>query len=463
MAFDNEDRGPFDIPDSDPYEPGSIGGLRIGARLIGESMWDMAGKGVAGAGDIDGDGYGDVLVGAPYESTSDEPDSFDAGAAYVVRGPVYGDLPLTDAWAKVDGENESDRLGEALASIGDTDGDGLPEFVVASQTGGYDSHHLVEIPGEGISPVSDVAAWIHTDTSLSGAVGGGDIDGDGCEDLLVGHTRDEEVAPWAGAVFVWVTPPIGDADITQADAKFTGEMEQEQAGYSVAAAGDIDDDGYADFLVGAPGGGVNCDPGKAYLVRGPVAGTQSLSNADVRFIGLVDSDQTGVIVGGDADMDGDGQEDVLIVAYGSGDAEKVGAAYLFYELPPGEVSLSHSDARLWAGRSSVDEVSYVTHADFVGDLDGDGMDELLVVGGGSLGTKVYLVLDTPAGSIDLSEYEGAVVLEEDYTTSLVTRFAGAGDVDGDGLDDLLLGAPRASIRHERDGVVYLIYGGDQDW
>ena len=98
------------------------------ALLVGEAADDAAGSSVAGAGDVDGDGLADVLVGA----RDNDAGGTSAGAAYLLYGPLSGQVGLASADARLLGEGSLARAGAAVAGAGDVDGDGAPDLLVGA-------------------------------------------------------------------------------------------------------------------------------------------------------------------------------------------------------------------------------------------------------------------------------------------------------------------------------------------
>jgi hypothetical protein len=232
-----------------------------------------AGAAVAGAGDVDGDGLADILVGAKGNTDGGRA----AGAAFLLlasNAMVGGALTSADA--------------EYTGSAGDAAG-----------------------------------------AALGGA---GDVNGDGYADLLIGGYGNDDGGTDAGAAWLVLGGPAPtSASLTAADAEYTGPNNGGMAGITVAAAGDVDRDGYGDLVIGAY---VDSDAalfaGAAYLVRGgPAPTSDSLGAAAAKYTGEALYDYAGCAVSSARDFDADGYDDVIVGAYWNDEgAADAGAAYL---------------------------------------------------------------------------------------------------------------------------------------
>jgi hypothetical protein len=218
------------------------------ATFVGERRGDLMLAG-AGAGDVDADGHDDVLLGG----FGNDEGGADAGAAYLVLGPVTGTFDVSLADAKLVGEARGGLAGAGVSSAGDVDSDGHDDLLIGSLN---NTAYLVLGPVTGTHDLSLAdAKLVGASDNVSGA---GDVDGDGHDDLLLGT---------AGAALV-LGPVSGTFDLSLADAKFVREDPYDNC-CAVTRAGDVDADGRADIFLGAgqdDEGGT--DAGAAYLVYG---------------------------------------------------------------------------------------------------------------------------------------------------------------------------------------------------
>jgi len=431
--------------------------------ILSDDESDYAGLSVVDAGDTDGDGINDVIVGAYY---ADGTYTDYGGVAYVVTGPISGQHSLADAIA-LESLHDGDYTGWAVAGLGDLDGDGYSEVAVGAP---YDDGGASDGGGVYVfsGPLEDTSLP-NADSTILGqdsndylgwaVVRAGDLDDDGTDDLAVSAVGSDTSSSDAGAVYIF-SGPVDALGPSGAMATLTGEEGSDNAGYDIAAAGDTDGDGVDDFWVGAPGEDTNgSGAGTVYLVRGPIAGTVGLAAASARILGPSSSYGLGNAIGGGGDLDGDGLADV---ALGSRSADSyTGHTYVFHSPISGTLSATSADAVL-AGAQSYDYSGFAVSIS--GDMDSDGIDDL-VLGAPEADSSttsstgaVYLFTDVLSGTLGVSAATAVLEGESggDYASAAVSI---AGDVSGDGAADLLVGAPYSDRFYSDGGLVYVQYGG----
>ncbi len=449
--------------------------------FLGENSEDYAGYWVATAGDVDGDGLEDVLIGAYDADTTGQ----GAGTVYLLLGGNLGsagERSLATADYLFGGEDAGDWAGIMVESA-DVDGDGRDDILIGAY--GDKDHGVLTgaayvflASSLGAEPDIDLEQADYKFIGESGhdfagyAVAGADVDGDGLDDVLIGASGHDAGGVDAGAVYVLLASSLGEEsviDLAQADYKLIGENPDSWAGYQVSSAGDVDGDGRDDILLGADDDTGGWQAHAAYLVLASTleplgAGTTtSLEMADYKFVGESSYDWASQISGA-GDVDGDGLDDLIIGAAGRDDGGyQSGAAYVVLASSLGVESLfdlAQADYKLvgehpgsWAGAVVSD----------AGDVDGDGLADVLIgalyhEGNYAQQGAAYVVLGSQLGifpELELSEAAHRLVGvgQDDFAGCAL---AGAGDVDGDGLDDVIVGGYRGP---DWTGVTYLVTGG----
>ena len=415
------------------------------AELWGPSSSSYLGYSVDIPGDLDGDGTDDLLVGRNHYY------------AHVIYGP-------TSATADVESVDDvtitGSYAGTFVRGAGDLNGDGLADIVGAYpySSGGYTYVFLSPLSSSETTGSAD-GTWAGEDSSdYAGwdTAPAGDVNGDGLDDLLVGAYSVDTGGQSAGAAYLVLGPASGSASLSTARAKLTGEYEYDYAGYAVAGPGDVDGDGFDDLLIGAPYDDDEASSaGAAYLVLGPVSGTSSLGAADFKLTGQSSNDQAGYSVSAAGDTDGDGYADLLVGAQGP--RGYAGAVYVILGPLTDDMSLADADGSFWGEQPETYAGTY--GLDAAGDMDGDGHDDIAVGAHAYDGYRgaTYVVLGPATGSMDLGEAD-VRLLGTDSNDYMGYAIGGGGDVDGDGLDDLLIGAPYADENGTESGTVYLLLG-----
>jgi len=404
--------------------------------LTGPSGGASFGWGSSGAGDVDGDGYDDVVVGAPGVS------SF-TGAAYVYLGSDGG--VSTTASTTLSGPSSDSYFGWSVAGAGDVNGDGYDDIVGGAwRTSTFTGSAFVYLGGAGgVDATADVTmTGPGSGSAFGGRVSGaGDLDDDGYDDIIIGA---DGYSMGTGRAFVYLGSDAGPS--ATADTTLDGPASASHFSGSVSAAGDVDGDGYDDALVGAHG--YSSSTGVAYVYQGGSGGLST--TADTTLSGPASSSYFGWATAGAGDVDGDGYDDVVVGAYGV--SSSTGAAYVYLGSSTG---VDTTPATTLGGASASDSFGFSVAG--LGDVDDDGYGDVAIGATGASSGKgaVYLY----SGSASGLEASAALTLEgSEAAAKMGWSLSGAGDVNDDGYADLLTGAWGVS---SSTGAAY-VYTGYRD-
>ncbi len=431
--------------------------------LHGEAYLDVPSSSLAAVGDVDGDGWDDILVGA----WGDDNNGSASGSVYLVRGPVTASMALADAQARFEGESTGDYAGYSVAGAGDQDGDGLGDIAIGAMnldTGGSNAGGVYVIGGLVTGAVS-LAEEAHLlwCTEAGGGVGwtidgGHDLTGNGWPDLVMGSYTSDKVTTNGGTVYVVQGPVTASASLDEAYLLLQGEY-GDLEGYSVAIGGDVDGDGYRELLVGAPEDDIEfTNTGSLLVYQGPL--DAGYGEPDTEIYGETDYDRLGYWVADGGDIDGDGYDDLL----GGGiyaDFIRYNAGVVYVVPGPvwGRRSVGDVQAARIVGAEVSDEIHVVEGA---GDVNADGFDDVIIGAryhDGELGEDsggAWLLLGPITGNIDLQTDADLAFVAQEETEALGTSVSRAGDLNGDGVGDLLLGS--RYYGEDDVGGVYVVFG-----
>lgn len=380
----------------------------------GDNLGSDFGASVSGAGDVNGDGFGDMIIGAPgFQS---------GGQAYLHLGSKSG-LSTTPFWTSGTG-NTNSSLGYAVAGMGDINGDGFADAIVAVPGNGFGIVYAGS--GSGYSLTADWYYEGETGGDFGASVAGvGDINGDGFSDVVAGSPANNKIYVFHGSPYL--------SSLQSPVLSITGSG---QFGKSVAGAGDVNGDGYADVIVGAPDhdDGLNSAVGAAFVFLGGASGL-SATPAWTTF-GVAFHDRYGWSVAGAGDVNGDGYSDVIVGArFADNTLTDEGRAFLYRGSPTGL-----STSPWWSVSGGQAGAGLGVSVAGAGDVNGDGYSDV-IVGAETYGTGGRAVVYHGA-ALNMSAAPAWTADGTQSSERFGSSVASAGDVNGDGYDDVIVGAPQ---------------------
>ena len=456
-------------------------------RISGGQEWARLGEGrsLAYAGDVNGDGYDDVIIGAPNHSNGQTQE----GRAYVLYGSRYGLGNFAD-W-EIECNVAFAKCGISVGTAGDVNNDTYDDIIVGAGYGAGGSAFVwlgspFGLGGDGTPAGAD---WQATGTSgigLGASVAtAGDVNNDTYDDIIVSAQGYSNPEDREGAVFVWYGSASGLGDPgtpSNADWRAEGNLAGLYLG-EAATAGNVNGDAYDDIIVGTPyrDSANNTDEGAAFVWYGPLSGVGNPTNADWRVYSNLARGSSqwayfGQDVGTAGDVNNDTYDDVIIGAPGYWDPSNMwgtynaGAAFVWYGGEGGLGADGTAGGRLDNTNADWWQTGPGAYAKFgqsvaaAGDVDGDGWDDVVIGASGydpsasalSQG-RIYVY---PGSFVGLGSSPLWVADGERTGDRFGTRVRGAGDING-GFSDIIASAPyfeqNASL--ENEGAVYAFLSG----
>lgn len=458
-------------------------------RFDGATTSNELGSDVAMIGDVNADGFPDMLIGDYYDTAA----GTESGAAYLVYGTAERFTSATadlSSAVRFQAAAEGDKFGFSVAGAGDLNNDGFDDFLIGAPGVSVSRGSVYLFYGKEAAFTGELSEGVELYNGDAGdefgysMAGLGDVNGDGFDDMAVGapfktNTIESTEYEWAGSVSIVYgqSDPLSTTDVGLGDT-IIGDQIVGYFGRSISATGDMDGDGRADLIVGGDG---YIEFGRAYLIYGGHENdysetiTENVTNGNaIQFDGVSEDLLTGRAVAGNGDFDGDGNMDLAITSTQSSGPvnEDVGAVYIVYGgiIFDPAVDLSVEGVK-FIGAGEDDHLGKDVQ---FADMDGDGIDDLLVstpdhnvtpndefTGDEGVAYIVYGKADRDFNGNAITdvgqEIEISSIASELYTgEDAGQRFGNAidaADIDGDGKAELLASASG----YNAVGAVYLGY------
>ena len=440
--------------------------------VIQGSGYSGTGSIVSSAGDINGDGFDDVIIGAPNTP------NYYSGTSYVVFGHDGGfatvdlaDLDSSTGFA-IHGA-PGDYSGSSVSDAGDINGDGFDDLVIGGSSGYYNfsNGNVYVLYGRESGPatidlgnlsatdgftIADTSGFYYGNTHTVSAAG--DVNGDGLGDIAITSSDGQSFVVFGS------DSGFGAIDLANFDSS-AGFVVQSDSPGVLSAAGDVNGDGIDDVIIGAQWG----DSGSAYVIFGHEGAFATIDVTNLTssegFAITSATGSPGPYATTAGDFNGDGLGDLII---GSPNLHVngvvTGGAYIVFGQTSGATvdldNLSASSGILIQG----DFIGYSISA--AGDVNADGYDDVILGAPGANGSagRAYVIYGTPGtpGTIDLTALapsDGFVIEGQAAYDSLGASVSAAGDLNGDGFDDVIVGAPGTDVGDGTyAGAAYVIFG-----
>ena len=523
-----------------------------GLTIIGIDREDFSGASVSNAGDINGDGIDDIIIGAPgvglsesYDGTLTFYNYIRAGASYV----IFGSDNFTDAidLSALDGskgftieaENPGDGLGTSVSNAGDINGDGIDDIIIGApdtdpegkpsagssyivfgntDIGTSGTLEVAELNGDngfaidgtqggGFVRVGIASLAFIRGSALGNSVSNaGDVNGDGIDDLIVSSKDKDAFFPRitsSGESYIIFGSTSGfDASLSLSELdgnngfKVDGIDVYDNLGSSLSSAGDINGDGIDDLVIGASGADPNDvrSAGESYVIFGD----RNLGNDGILELlelngsngftinGIAPYDVSGFSVSNAGDVNGDGIDDLLIGASRANlnNRDSAGESYVVFGSSNGFRPTLELSELNGSNGFAIDGIEPNNRFGFsvsnAGDVNRDGFDDLIIGAPGANANnrdsagEAYVIFGSAdvgiTGSVQLDRVNSLIINGVNEYDSLGRSVSNAGDLNGDGFDDLIIGAPGAQFidrnfpGSEPTGAIgksYVIFGSGQ--
>lgn len=473
-----------------------------GFRLVEELVGNYPNHKVSSAGDFNGDGFDDLMIGVE-NSKSFESSEIPSDTGYIVFGKNSGfgatlDLSNLDGsnGFRIDGITENVSEEFSVSSAGDVNADGFDDLIIGTTLSvpdrGYSGNaHVIFGKAAGFNASLDLS---RLDGSNGFRVNGlvvaedpgnfvsnaGDFNGDGFDDLIIGSPLTDS----SYLIFGKASGFDAALNLTNLSADKGFRLSGIATGNTVNTAGDVNGDGFDDLIIGAPYAGLSGEnPGSSYVVFGNAdgfKGTFNLSGLDgsngFRLDGAAKGDEAGYSISTAGDVNGDGFDDLII---GAPDADPngnfSGSSYVVFGKASGfnavlDLSSLNGDNgfRLDGEREFSGAGSSVSG---IGDFNGDGFDDLMIgapsadPGGFRVGAS-YIVFGKDSGfspTFKLSSLDGSngLILKGPQLNGRLGDFiSNAGDANGDGFDDVIMSVSESDIAFFGSRSSYVVLGAN---